>query len=122
MTRKNAGHYFVKRSENVTITVKPISVAPLIGAARSGGPLIDQTPNDQKFNYEFRVSESVGKVVVAEIAGQFTGTEPATARYEITVTGDKDAQEEFKVPAMQRPSKPIFAERSRALKFEVVTS
>lgn len=121
MQRKTSAHYLVKSKETVEITVTPVKVAPLIGAARSDGdPLIDQTPEDKDFTFEFVARKPVGTVVFVKIAGQFTGKEATTARYEIALSG-QDEGDGVALSPILRPTNDVFAERSRVVRFEVVS-
>jgi hypothetical protein len=118
MKRKSAATYEVKKNESITVRVTPVSVGAFVAAAKSGTPLIDQSPTKKFFQFEFDIEAKVGEVEVLGIKCQFMGSEPATARYEIVLSSDDGSS--FGLSPVRKPSSSNPSERGRQIVFNVV--
>jgi hypothetical protein len=118
MRRKSAVRFEVTKGESITITVTPISVGAFVAAACNGAPLVDQSPTKKHFQFEFDVTSKVGEVEAVAIAFQFMGSEPASARYEVTISSDDGSS--FDQKPIRKPSAGGVSERNREYLFEVV--
>ena len=118
MKRKTTVTFEVTKNESITITVTPISVGPFVAAACNGTPLVDQSPTKKHFQFEFDVTSKVGEVEAVAMAFQFMGSEPASARYEVTISSD-DGTSVTQKP-IRKPSAAGVSERNREYLFEVV--